>query len=73
MDVQATKEIRFGRRLNLRISAELFNVFNDGTYQIYNPFLEAGQRVNGVNEAQRISPNGPKSGARQPGRCATTI
>jgi len=53
VDLQATKEIRVSRRFNLQISAEVFNVLNDGTYQIYNPFFEAGQRVNGVNEAQR--------------------
>ena len=53
VDLQATKEIRLGRRLNMRISAEVFNVFNDGTYQIYNPFLQAGRQINGVNEAQR--------------------
>ena len=53
VDLQATKEIRIGRRLNLRILAEVFNVLNDGTYQIYNPFFEAGQQINGVNEAQR--------------------
>ncbi len=53
VDLQATKEIRVARRLNLRISAEVFNVLNDGTFQIYNPFFEAGQRINGVNEAQR--------------------
>jgi hypothetical protein len=31
----------------------VFNALNDETYLIYNPFFEAGQRVNGINEAQR--------------------
>ena len=34
-------------------SIELFNALNDDTYLIYNPFFEAGQQVNGVNEAVR--------------------
>jgi hypothetical protein len=53
IDVKVTKEIRFGQRSSLQASAEVFNVLDDETYLIYNPFFEAGQRVNGVNEAQR--------------------
>ena len=53
VDLKATKELRFGRRYDLQLSAEVFNVLNDDTYQIYNPFLEQGQRINGVNEAAR--------------------
>jgi hypothetical protein len=53
VDLQASKDIRVGRRLNLQVSVELFNALNDGTYQIYNPFFESGQRINGINEAQR--------------------
>ena len=32
---------------------EVFNLLDDGTYQIYNPFVERGIQVNGRNEAQR--------------------
>jgi hypothetical protein len=53
VDVKATKEFHFGRRLNLQLSAEVFNVLDDDTYLIYNPFLESGQQINGTNEAQR--------------------
>jgi hypothetical protein len=53
VDVKVTKEIGFGQRSNLQASAEVFNALNDETYLIYNPFFEAGQRVNGINEAQR--------------------
>ena len=53
VDVKATKELHFGRKLNVQLSAEVFNALDDGTYQIYNPFFEAGQQINGSNEAQR--------------------
>jgi hypothetical protein len=52
VDLQASKDIRAGK-LNIRLSAELFNALNDDTYQVYNPFLGAGQNLNGFNEAQR--------------------
>ena len=52
-DLKATKELRLGRSLNLQLSAEIFNLFDDGTYQVYNPFLERGIQINGVNEARR--------------------
>jgi hypothetical protein len=52
VDVKATKELRF-RKLDVQLSAEMFNALNDDTYIIYNPFFETGQRLNGVNEAQR--------------------
>jgi hypothetical protein len=53
VDLKATKELRVGRGLDLQISFEVFNLLNDDTYLIYNPFFEAGQNVNGINEAQR--------------------
>jgi hypothetical protein len=53
VDLKATRELRLGRRANLQLSAELFNLLDDGTYQIYNPFFQRGVQVNGVNEAQR--------------------
>jgi len=53
VDLQVSKQIRLGQRLSLQVSAEVFNVLDDDTYQIYNPFLEAGQRINEINEAQR--------------------
>ena len=53
MDLQGTKELAVGRDFNLQLSVEVFNALNDETYQIYNPFLEEGRRLNGLNEAQR--------------------
>jgi hypothetical protein len=55
VDLKATKELRLGKGMNLQVSAEVFNVLDDGTYQIFNPspFFQRGIQVNGVNEAQR--------------------
>ena len=52
-DVKFTKEMNLGRRLNMQISAEVFNLLNDGTYTIWNPLTNSGQQVNGVNTAFR--------------------
>ena len=54
VDLKATKELRLGRNMNLQLSAEIFNLLDDGTYQVYNPFLERGVQFNRVNEDRRI-------------------
>ena len=54
VDLKATKELRLGQRFNMQLSAEVFNVFDEGTYQVYNPDLERGVQVNGQNEARRL-------------------
>jgi hypothetical protein len=48
-DLKFTKEMNIGRGLNLQLSAEIFNLFNDGTFIIYNPVTETGQQINGFN------------------------
>jgi len=53
-DLKATKEMNLGRGTNLQISAEVFNLLNEGVYQIYNPNAEAGFQVNGRNDARRL-------------------
>ena len=53
MDIKATKELRIGRRANLQISAEIFNLLDDRSYTVYNPALGLGRQINGVNEAFR--------------------
>ncbi len=53
VDLKATKELTLGKGLNMQLSAEIFNLLNDGTYTVYNTFAEAGQQVNGNNEAFR--------------------
>lgn len=52
-DLKLTKELNLARALNLQFSAEVFNVLDDATYEIYNPDLETGYRINGVNNARR--------------------
>jgi hypothetical protein len=50
-DLRATKEFSMGRGVNMQLSAEVYNLFNDGTYTIYNRFTKSGQQINGINEA----------------------
>ena len=53
VDAKVTKELRLARGMNLQLSVEVFNVLDDDTYVIYNPFFETGQQLNGQNEAIR--------------------
>jgi hypothetical protein len=48
-DVKFTKEFMIGRQLNMQITAEVFNLFNDGTYLVYNPVSETGEQINRNN------------------------
>ena len=52
-NVKVTKEFRLGRGMNGQASVEVFNLFNEGTYQVFNPFTQSGQQVNGNNDATR--------------------
>ena len=54
VDLRATKELNLPQGLNMQLSAEVFNVLDEGTYQIYNTDLERGVQINGVNEARRL-------------------
>ncbi|NIM01598.1 MAG: TonB-dependent receptor [Acidobacteria bacterium] len=49
VDAKFTKEMNLGRGLNMQVSAEVFNLFNDGTLLIYNPLNQTGQQINGNN------------------------
>jgi hypothetical protein len=49
VDLKFSKEMNIGRGLNMQISAEVFNLLNDGTYFIFNPRTRTGQQVNGNN------------------------
>lgn len=53
-DLKFTKELNLGRGVNMQISAEVFNILNEGVYQVYNPDLETGFQINGVNNARRL-------------------
>jgi hypothetical protein len=52
LDLKLTKEMNLGRGLNLQLAAEIFNVLDDGTYQVYNPNFETGFQINGNNDAR---------------------
>jgi hypothetical protein len=50
-NVKVTKEFRIGRGVNGQASVEAYNLLNDGTYQVYNPFQSSGEQRNGNNES----------------------
>jgi len=52
-NVRVAKEFRPGRGVNGQVSVEVFNLFNDGTYQVFSPLTESGQQTNGNNDAIR--------------------
>jgi hypothetical protein len=53
VDVRASKEFNVGSRVNMQISAEIFNLLNDDTYIIWDPVTESGLQINGANVATR--------------------
>lgn len=52
-DVKAVKEINVSKGMNLQLTAEIFNLFNEDTYSVYNNQIKYGQQVNGTNDATR--------------------
>ena len=52
LDLKFTKEFNLGRGLNMQLSAEIFNLLNDGSYEVYNPNLETGFQINGIDNAR---------------------
>jgi hypothetical protein len=53
LNAKFTKEFMVGRQVNLQLTAEVFNLLNDGTYMIYDPVSETGEQVNGRNVSLR--------------------
>jgi len=53
LNLKITREFRVARKMNLQLTAEVFNVLNDGTYQIFDPISETGEQINGSNVALR--------------------
>jgi hypothetical protein len=51
VDLKLTKELGV-RRVSAQLSAEIFNLLNDGTYQVFNPNFETGFQINGINNAR---------------------
>ena len=51
-DVKVAKEFAL-KRTNLQLTAEIFNLFGEDTYVIYNAYTKSGQQLNGANDAYR--------------------
>jgi hypothetical protein len=49
-DVKLDKEMNLGKGMNLQVAMDIFNLLNDRTYQIWNPFSELGDQLNGYND-----------------------
>ncbi len=52
--LKVSKDLNLNHGINLQLTAEVYNVFDEGTYQVYNPDFERGLQVNGRNEARRL-------------------
>ena len=52
-DLRLGREFSLSRGVNLQLSAEIFNVFNNDFLRVYNPALGLGRRFNGQNESIR--------------------
>ncbi len=50
IDVRFIKELRVGNRINMQLSAEIFNLLNDGTFYNWNDFpnQQYGREINGI-------------------------
>jgi len=49
-DVKLDKEMNLGKGMNLQVALDIFNLLNDRTYQVWNPFSELGDQLNGYND-----------------------
>ncbi len=54
-DIKAQKEFRLPGRMNLQLTASVYNLLNDQVYRIYNGGLQFGRQLNGNNEAERLA------------------
>ncbi|HEX4826457.1 MAG TPA: carboxypeptidase regulatory-like domain-containing protein [Candidatus Polarisedimenticolaceae bacterium] len=52
-DTKFVKEMNLGKGMNLQLTAEIFNLFGENTYRIYNDFTNSGQQLNGTNDGTR--------------------
>jgi hypothetical protein len=52
-DAKLVKEVNLSKGMNLQLTAEIFNLFNEDTYSVYNNQIKYGQQVNGTNDATR--------------------
>jgi hypothetical protein len=52
-DAKVVKEFNLPKGMNLQLTAEIFNLFGQNTYIVYNTNSKTGQQVNGTNDAYR--------------------
>jgi len=52
-NVKLTKDFNLPKGMNLQLTADIFNLLNEDTYQVYNSFLKQGRQINSQNEAVR--------------------
>jgi hypothetical protein len=49
VNLKVSKELALSRGMNMQVSAEIFNLLDDGTYVVWNPDSEQGVQVNGID------------------------
>jgi hypothetical protein len=52
-DAKVVKEFNLAKNMNLQLTAEIFNLFGENTYVVYNTTTKTGQQLNGTNDAYR--------------------
>jgi hypothetical protein len=52
-DAKLVKELSLSKGMSLQLTAEIFNLFGENTYVVYNTATKTGQQVNGTNDAYR--------------------
>ena len=52
-DAKIVKEFALKKAMNLQLTGEIFNLFGENTYVIYNNTTKSGQQINGTNDAYR--------------------
>jgi hypothetical protein len=52
-DAKIAKDLALRKDASLQLTAEIFNVFGQNTYVIYDPYTKSGQQLNGSNDAYR--------------------
>jgi hypothetical protein len=52
-DAKIAKEFDLSKGMSLQLTAEIFNLFGENTYVVYNTATKTGQQINGTNDAYR--------------------
>ena len=54
VDLRLAKELRLGSGLDMQLSVDVFNLLNDGAYQVYDAVYGHAQNVNEINQNARL-------------------